>query len=95
MNYTVWSKFFIIWENSKIEQYTINWFYNHIWTNKETNLEEIKYYYVYQKWDIIMTIGENYMYKDLEKVIEKAIELLNKETEKIETIKKDILQTNF
>ena len=95
MNYTVWDKFFIIWENSKIEQYTINWFYNHIWTNEETNLEEIKYYYVYQKWDIIMTIGENYMYEDLEKVKEKAIELLNKEIEKIETIKKDILETNF
>ena len=93
--YNKWDKFFIIWENSKIEQYTVNWFYTYTSINKETTLEEIKTFYVYQKLENVMTISEIHMYDDLEKVKEKAIELLNKEIEKIETIKKNILTTNF
>ena len=93
--YNKWDNFFIIWENSKIEQYTVNWFYTYTSINKETNLEEIKTFYVYQKWENVMTISEIHMYNDLDKVKERAIELLNKEIDKIETIKKDILETNF
>ena len=95
MDYNKWAKFFIIWENSKIEQYTVSWFYTYNYINKETNLEEVKTYFVYQKWENVMTISEQHMFYSLDEVKERAIELLNKEIEKVENIKKDILETNF
>jgi len=42
-----------------------------------------------------MTISEQHMFYSLDEVKERAIELLNKEIEKVENIKKDILETNF
>ena len=93
--FEVWDTFFIIWENSKIEKYIINGFYTHTWENQETKEIEIKTYYVYQKSEVIMTIWENYMYSDLESVKTEAIRLLDQEVEKIETIRKDILETNI
>jgi len=95
MNYKVWDTFFIIWENNKIEKYEINGFYAHTWENQETKEIETKTYYVYQKWEVTMTIWENYMYSNLEDVKAEAIRLLDLEAEKIEAIKKDILETNF
>ena len=95
MNYEVWNKFFIVWENSKIEQYEINGFYTHTWENIETKEIETKTYYVYQKEEIIMTIWEKFMYSNLEDVKAEAIRLLDLEAEKIEAIKKNILETNF
>ena len=95
MNYEVWNKFFIVWENSKIEQYEINGFYTHTWANIETKEIETKTYYVYQKEEITMTIWDKFMYSNLEDVKAEAIRLLDLEDEKIEAIKKDILETNF
>ena len=95
MNYEVWQEFFIIWENSKIEKYLINGFYSHTWENQETKEIETKTYYVYQKGEVTMTIWENFMYNSLEDVQKEAIRLLDLELEKIEQIKKDILETNI
>lgn len=103
--FEVWNEFFIIWENSKIEKYVINWFYTHTIKNEETQEDQTKIYYVYEKeiinnntWEKlnqVMTIWEKFMYNDLESVKAEAIRLLDQEVEKIETIRKDILKTNF
>ncbi len=93
--YKIWEQFFIIWENSKIEKYIITWLYTHTRTNEETKEEEIKTYYVYQKWEVVMTIWENFMYKDLESVKNEWLRLLDQEQEKLEQMRKDILDTKL